>query len=336
MKTKQEREQFFSQEHLPLEGYVKTDLFDAYRLKDTQQAIIEYTIDSGLGGEEVEIAQITDIHFNYCNADDENDEEVMLTKKCRKYVANGASAEPAKKAMDAAEYFDQTVVTGDTLDYLSCGAIELADKLIFKRDPDVLVPLGGHDYLKNMETGKPEKYTFEEKAPILEKAWIHDIHYESRVIKNKVLAVAIDNGTQHYHPSAVAKLKADIERARKGNLAILIFQHEPICTGKPEDDNREGQLILYTEKYNFYSDPAVCSKELSTDTDREIYKLITENADVIKCICCGHLHSVFVTDVKAYYTDKDGARRQTSIPQYATAGNTYFGMQGVVTRIIVK
>lgn len=335
MKSIKEREEFLSQERDYAQDIKDNGVFCAYRLKKTGQAIIEYVVESGLGGEEVDIAQITDMHLNYCNKEDESDPEIMHTKECRKWVSDGFCAKPIEKAMDAAEYFDQTVITGDTLDYLSRGALELTKKLIFDRDPNVLVAMGGHDYSKNVETGLPDKLSFSEREQILKNAWIHDIHYASRVVKNKVIAVAIDNGPGHYHPDAISKLKADIEKARKEHMIILLFEHEPICTGDKKDEHVPAIWVQYNFSGNFYSDYVCCSEEMSNDTDRAVYKLICENADVIKGVFCGHYHSVFYTEIHGSFTDENGVH-EALIPQFATAGNTYFGSGGVVTRIIVK
>ncbi len=333
----EERNAFFSQERANLSEHkiTETEKYKFYKLRDTEQIIGEVNLDLGIG-DTVEIAHITDSHINFCFPDALEDDEVLLTKQYRHWLAGGESARSVIKAMDAAEYCDQTIFTGDILDYLSKGAQYLVEELIFKRDPSVMCALGGHDATKQMETGEHDKLSEEELLAILQSFWIHDVYYYSKELKGKIIAVALNNGTSNrYFKGQIENLKRDIEKARKENKYILLFQHEPISTGNPEDDAVvpifpiNSEEIRIQDFYNTYNYGPKCTNEVSN----EMCRLIKGNADVIKGIFCGHYHSAYYTEVKAFDPVK---KCEEVIPQIVTLGNPYFGHIGNVTRIIIK
>ncbi len=331
-----EREKFFSQEKEIIEADNKEiTKFQFYKLKKTGQVICEVNLNLGLGGEKIEIAQITDVHLNYCLPYGE-DEEIQHTKECRTWLANGESVGAITKAMDVAQYFDQTVITGDILDYLSKGAAKLTKEHIFDRDPQVICTLGGHDITKQMETGIPNKLPIEERFEIVKNFWIHDIFYYSKVIKDKILVVGLNTAVGSYYPSQIDSLKNDIKRAREEGKYILIFQHEPISTGNLKDISVEPVLKASanpsnTRPRNFYGG-CIGNPDSENQTNKEMYNLITQNADVIKGVFCGHYHSAFYTEIKAF---SQKYNKETIIPQFLAMGNPYLGQVGVVTRIIV-
>ncbi len=329
------REEYFGQKHLEVEGFFPDMGYEAYVLGETGQIVFECTVNSGVPGDTVEIAQITDVHFNYCNKEDETDAEVMYTKECRKFMANGASVYPCDRAMEAAEFLDQTVVTGDILDYSTKGAAELAKKHIFNVDKNVICTVGGHDITKQMQTGRPDKLSAEELNNILKEFWPHDIFYKSKEV-GKVIVVGLHNGNNHYYDCQVEQLKLDIEKARKANKIVLIFQHEPLATRRPEDNNYPAIMGFDPHFINFYDEPwCQCSvKHKSNAADLAIYDLITKNADVVKGIFAGHCHSLIYIDMPASYTDESGTH-SAIIPQYILAGNPYRNV-GILGRIIVK
>ena len=57
------------------------------------------------------------------------------------------------------------------------------------------------------------------------------------------------------------------------------------------------------------------------DTVR-LYRLITENADIIKGIFCGHWHNEAYTEIVASY-EKNGVKIKKTIPQYVTDAVSY-------------
>ena len=302
------------------------------RFDDTGVYFRNFVCDSGRGGEPVEILQITDMHFNLCDAEDMKDPELALTHKCRKWNAEGASAVSAEKAMALSRYFDKTVVTGDTMDYLSHGAEEMLRKYVWDADPDALVTLGGHELTREMETGEPDRTPLSDRLAYLEKIWRHDMHYHSEVIGGKVLAVALDNSQSKFLECQISRLEADIDRARREGLVMLIFEHEPLSTGRPEDADVKTFFRCDAESADYYSGPFIGSVRRNDDpATRRIYDMITHSADVIRGIFCGHEHSAFFTEIKAF--TPDGI--ETVIPQPVLEGNVYNGQAGHVMRITV-
>ena len=286
--------------------------------------------------EKTTIIQIADVHLNYTNEADETDDEVMYTKQCRSWNANGISVKALRNAMEYAGQYDRTVITGDTLDYLSCGAMELMQKYIWDVDPNCIVTLGGHDVTKQMQTGREDRLPLSERQAILEAFWKHDMYYYSEILHNNVMIIQLDNGCHTYWNFQIPRLAADIETARAGGLTILIFQHEAICTGRPEDAHFPSFYVWADNgpEANFY-DECVGYEPLSDAPTMEIYRMITENADIIRGIFCGHHHTGFYMEVEGSYTDKNGAVHRKTIPQYLLECNVYEGYTGHVLKITI-
>ena len=330
---KKNRELFFAQGKEYLQANIK-DNIRYYRLKKTGQLICEIEFKLGIVEEAIEIAQITDVHINYCLNDSMEDDEVLFTKQCRTWLANAESVQSIDKAMDVAQYFDKTVITGDIIDYLSNGAIELTKKHIFMRDPKVICTLGGHDVTKQMQTGIKDKLSIEERFEIVKSFWCNDIFYTAQDIKNKIIIVGLNNAVGKYYSRQKVKLEKEIIKARNENKYIFIFQHEPISTGNPKDISVKPSLVASqsTDKNRDFFNGCMGNPNTNDMETKAVYNLITKNADVIKGIFCGHFHSGFYTEIRA--TDIYG--KKIIIPQICAVGNPYFGHKGVITRIIVK
>jgi hypothetical protein len=67
-----------------------------------------------------------------------------------------------------------------------------------------------------------------------------------------------------------------------------------------------------------------------------VYKLITENADIIRGLFCGHYHTSFYMEVEGSYPDKAGIRKRKTIPQYVLECNVYEGYTGHVLKITIE
>lgn len=306
-----------------------------YRLEDNGLFVRETVIDSGKNDNNtVQIVQLSDLHINYFNERDLLDEELSLTKQYRKWNADAACIPAIQKGLEYAMSFDQTMITGDTLDFLSEGAIELMHKYIWDVDPDAMIALGGHELVKQMQTGVEDKTPLEERREILKRAWKHDIYYTSKVIKDKVMVVQLDNGNHEYFAGQVEKLAEDIKLAREKGYIILIFQHEALSTGNPEDVSKEC-FREYDGKYRNFYDKCIGYDERDNEVTREMYHLITENADVIRGLFCGHYHSAYYTEVKGSYIDENGERREAYIPQPVLTPSAYDEYAGQVMKITV-
>ena len=170
MKSIKEREWFFSQDREELVStppgliYNPDPHYDMYRLKTTRQLIGDINLDFGLGLERpFMIGAVADMHFNVCNQKDRLDEELAYTEQCRIWPENLKWAIPAAKALEACDFCDATVVLGDTLDFLSSGALNYTKENLFDKYPDAMVALGGHDHTKQMQTGKTDILPLEER-----------------------------------------------------------------------------------------------------------------------------------------------------------------------------
>ncbi len=336
--TFKSREEYFAQGIRTICGSPDDKKGWIYRLEDTGVFVREAEFDTGRNdGIEVAIVQITDVHFNYVNERDmkEANPSIMSTIKYRTWLQNGASYLSAARAMEYASYSDQTIITGDTLDYLSWGAVELTQKYLWDVDPNVLISLGGHDVTRKMQGLVEDPATLESRQAILQDFWRHDIFYTSRILKDKVMVIQLDNGCGKYLSSQADKLLADIKTARENGYIILIFQHEPISTRNPADTENIAIRKNDKEFYNFY-ETGIGVHGSAQDDSFKVYQLITSNADMIRGLFCGHRHSDFYSEVMATYINRDGGMESTVIPQYVLTGNAYDGHAGHVLKITVK
>jgi hypothetical protein len=293
----------------------------------------EITIDSGKGGLPVEIVQLTDIHINYCTAEDLEDPVLKSTYENRKWLANFKVKDNLLRCLRYADGADQLVITGDLLDYLSLGAIEKAQEYIFDPYPNVMACLGNHDPVKKMQGTVAETTTLEERLAVLTEVWPHDAYYESRVLGEKAMLIVMDNASEggigSFHESQLPLLEADLTLAREKGYSVLLFYHIPLSTGNPVDKKVKATLVGDTSatERNFFD---ACVGRTTPGVSGEIYRLIVNNADLIKGAFCGHHHSDFYTEI--YGKGIDGSI--VTIPQYAVTGVPY--VNGNVMKITVK
>lgn len=207
--------------------------------------IRDVTLDLGIG-EEIMIGQLSDVHFNYCNEQDfsEADPVVMSTYEYRMWNKDAATVPKARRCLEFLDDADLLVINGDTMDYLSYGAIELMKNEIWDKHPDCIATIGGHDSACRMQGKVEETTTLEERIRRVQSVWNHDVYYMSKLLKDKVLVVGFyDN--QAICPKVVYdKLKEDINLAREKGYKILLFAHEPLVTGNPEHSNLTADFVL--------------------------------------------------------------------------------------------
>lgn len=280
------------------------------------------------GMKPLEIIQFSDPHFNYCNEKDfaEANPALMSTHKNRLWHANGDSVDVVNRSFAYAAMSDQTIVTGDILDYLSYGGQELTQKYLFWRDPNMLAALGGHEVTREMQGVVEDTTTPESRYDILKRFWCNDIFYESKLLGGRAIAVVMDNGsTGKYTEEQFNRLKSDIMFARENDLILLIFQHEPICTVNPAETNVE--FIRPNDpgcSRNFFKNHIggeYTEFVLKDECTMKTCKLIRQSSDVIKGLFCGHLHSDLYTEVIGI--DQSGMPDGTIIPQYILTATVY-------------
>ncbi len=282
----------------------------------------------------VDIVVINDTHLNLVNERDEAEQNpaIMSTKQNRLWLRDGGSVPATRNIMVFAQYADLTIANGDILDYLSWGCRQLAVENVFRPDVSIIATLGGHETTRVMQGKVGDPSPSQSRRDWLQEFWPNDINYTSRVIKDKVLVVALDNGNGPYTQQQYALLQADLRRARENNFVVLIFQHEPISTRNP--DYREAKPVLLgdpDQEYNF------CDKYPGNAKDARnspLYEVITSNADIIRGIIAGHAHTDFFVEIKGTCRNADGQIIEKFIPQYVLTCSIY--SDGHLGHIIVK
>ena len=292
----------------------------------------DVVIDAGIGTE-ICIGHTSDLHFNYCNARDMAEENpvVMSTLEHRVWQANAKALPNAQRTLEfLAEHCEQTVVNGDTLDYLTWGAMELMQRNIWEKYPDIIATLGGHECVRRMQGEVEDTTTRESRLDILKAFWKHDIYYYSKVIREKVMIIALFNDLSCFNQEQVEKFRADLSLAKENGYVILVFAHEPIATHNSKDRAIEREdVLLLGDKSGFPINLCDGLKEdgsalflgnrLSDAPTMELYDLIVNNADTVKGVFVGHRHSHMYHEILAKNSDGSDA----IIPQYVNTANSY-------------
>ena len=302
-------------------------------------SVREITIDTGKGGEDIEIVHISDLHLAW-----QSSELSDVYTERDKYMTFGDNITNATNALNTFRNADQIVITGDIYDFLTSENVNKSFNDIFDGRENIMACLGNHDVVKAMS--EENTYTAEEWQNIVDGRigeiettekdyWTEggegDIFYSKKVLGNKVMLIQLDNGTTgEFREAQVNLLSADLELARSEGYSVLLFYHIPIATGNPEykdiacDD--KGQL----NTKNFYNSKADTIGSYSSGASKDVYDLIVTHGDVIKGCFSGHVHSGFYTEIDA--VDADGM--YTVIPQYVLNAMFYDG--GYALRITVK
>ncbi len=287
--------------------------------------------------EPVELVIFNDTHFNLVNEKDEAEANpsVLSTREYRRWLRNGASAELVKNAMHTARYADQTIVAGDVLDYLSWGCMQLTVECLFRKDTDILACLGGHDTTRVMQGKVADPSPIESRRDFLRAFWPHDIHYTSRVLRDKVMVIVLDNGQGGYEERLLAPLAADLEKARRENLVVIIVQHEPVCTRNPEETDVAPLRRNDPGNYN-YAERLSGNPKDKWGRTQDVYNLIVRNADIVRAVVCGHMHSDYYVEIIGTEQDAEGNATPRKIPQIVNTGVVYDGGAGHIVSITIK
>lgn len=295
----------------------------------------DVTLDLGIG-KEILIGHLSDIHYNYCNHRDfdEEDPVLMSTLEHRRWLAGGASVPKARRCLECLDEADQIILNGDTLDYLSQGAMELMQREIWDKYPGIIATVGGHEFARKMQGTVPETMIREERVAMVRQFWKHDIDYVSKLIGSKVLVVGLCNDLARFNEDQYRKLAVEISLAREKGWVVLLFAHEPIVTGDPahklvtvKDAIQVGDPSGFPDNY---CDGGYAGGHSSDEATMAMYRLITGSADVIKGFFAGHLHSDLYLEIAAKLPDGT----PTVIPQYIR--NTTVFQNGHLMRILIR
>lgn len=335
------KSQYFSQTKKDIHGSSADLKTWMYQLGDGVM-VREVVVDSGTGGDAVEIGVISDTHFSYCNEEDLKDPVLASNWEVRNYFKYPTTQEPLLNSIEFAGFMDQIVLTGDAIDYLAKGSIDLLNKYLWDIYPETLIPLGNHEPEKKMTGKVPNTTTLEQRYAELQRYWKHDIYYTEKILKNdngteKVMLIQIDNDREHFWDHEIPLLEASIAKARQKNIPILMFAHVPLNTRNPDD---AVVTTIHSNEYgktteNFFNKSNFIGNRGSSDTaaDNAIYDLITKNADIIKGFYAGHWHMEFYTEI--WGKNADGTdNKNLVIPQYVVTTST--GDKGHALRITVK
>ena len=321
----EEKSAYFAAERTDIEGSGADPRRHIFRLENEGIMFRTAHFDTEKGGDPIEILHTTDLHLNCLDAVDciERRPCILSTREFRLGFRDGSTVPNTVRTMALSKFFDQTVVTGDTLDYITHGTFDLTKRLVWDVCPDAFVTIGGHDITRVMQGKVSDPSSYESRIEWLRKFWPHDVYYSSKVVKDKVMCVALDNGVGKYFEEQATKLAADIEKARREGLVILIFEHEPLCTHNPEDHEIHPFLSYAADGLTNSFDNDCIGKDGTSGATLAVYNLIRNNADVVRGVFCGHYHGDYITHILGSYTDEVGNKVEKTIPQYVLTANAY-------------
>ncbi len=274
-----------------------------YRLGEEGLTVRETVIDTGFGGEAVEILHLSDFH-------------VSFGEERRQNLAN---------ALVFGKDSDFIVATGDMLDGIH------EDLLAYYREtfapyPHSLFCLGNHEWAGVGEGFPP---TADERTEALQAYWPHDVYYASRLVKDRVLLIQMDNSQAKFWDSQVPLFAADLALAREKGYTVLVFYHVPLNTANP-DETAVPELVGYDGVEHLYNFCDWYKRGTPDNAEGKILDLIMHNADVIRGTFCGHFHADIYTEFAAKTASGEDAR----IPQYIGHAGCYD--YGYVHKVTVK
>ena len=298
--------------------------------KDVSNNVVVRTLNitTGWGGETVTIGQATDLHINYCTSNDLKDPVLYSTYQNRKWLKDGASLPNVQRCLETLKKSDLIVITGDLYDYYSEGVVQKTNEYVFSKYDNVVASIGNHEPVRQMQGTVADSKTLEELRALVQASWCNDIEYASYVVKNKVMAVLLDNSDGLFHEAQYARFKADLDKARDKGYIVLLFYHIPMNTGNPnyyttKELSGSGEIAYLHEVPSF---PGYAT----SGGDKKVSDLIRNNGDIIKGCFCGHNHGDYYSEIIA----KTPNGRNTIIPQYLLDGGAYDS--GHVLKIVVN
>jgi hypothetical protein len=303
-----------------------------YKTTPSQVVRRDLTIKAGIS-ETVIISQLTDIHLSYYNEEDLKDPVLKEAYEVFDWRKDNANLENFQKTLSAAaKDSDLIVVTGDLYNYYSQGNMETLKEHLFDKYSNAIATLGNHDVDRQPNNCTLEDpVSYDELRATIAAGWGNDITYVSQIIKDKVMVIALDNGSSHFFAEQVPLLTADLQKARENGYVVLLFYHIPLLTGDADHNNMPCDSKYGDGGWSFGTEVGHnMIGKYSIGADKEIYDLITKNGDIIYGAFCGHVHGDYYTEIRA----KTAAGEDVRIPQYAIQGVAFD--QGHFLRIVIE
>ena len=272
------------------------------------------------GDDEIIIYQATDIHFNDAYSNESQDIRNGLTawKGIEEENTNANIIANVQRHLNHATVkgADQIVVTGDLANFYSKANMDHIKNYIFDPYDNIMAVAGNHD----ATVAGYNQTTIDNNIASIKNqfgSYGYGEEYTSKVIDNRVKLIMLDNaidydkGIKGFTQEQADLLEADLKSARDNGQIVLLFYHVPLKT-----DLRADPRQAYTSGISGDNDP--------------VYKLITNNADIIKGGFCGHTHANVYSEIKA----KTASGEDALVPQYETTA-MYIG-EGTMLKIVIK
>ena len=313
-----------------------------YRIKENGLVVRRVFIRNEKMQEPMHILLLSDTHLSTWNIRDFEEKNPCVLEcidKRRSTFRREDALENTERIMSYAHLFDKVIVAGDVIDYLTWGAVDYIKRFIYDKAPDATILLGSHDVTRVMGHTLPDPTTLASREEIIQTVVKTDIYYHSEMLGENLLLISLNNGQSRYTKYQAERLQKDIQKAKEQNLDILIFQHEPICTHNPKEKEITPLYISSTGSWYVTDTLNFCdySKRIggaeSDETTMEVYRMITENADAVKGVFCGHWHNTAYTEIIGSFTEH-GVKQEKIIPQHI--GNAAAYDKGHITVITVE
>jgi len=308
---------------------------------DGDVTVREISIDNPNTDTAVTIAQLTDLHLSgTLTSEDRADDVIKFTYENHAWGRDGQYTYRTEQALSvAAKNSDKIIITGDVIDYQSQGSINLVKTVIWEKYSNVTLLMGNHEPLRTLYEEMPDTTPLADRLAVLE-GWGT---YSCEMIGTHVMAISLDNGALYdegtmgskfnLSPLQIEQFENDLNTARENGYTVLLFYHVPLNTGNPNYNKvKPIELELNGEKVtagdlnsanvdgrNFYNASELVGRNSADEASKQVYDIITSNADVIAATFCGHRHCDFYTEINAYTADGDFK----TIPQYTLAATAY-------------